>query len=390
MPDIGLVSVDTDGRWIGGRYYLQHLVKSVAVLPVDERFNICDVYWGNLPKIDPYEEIRHLLSRQVIINFPSGILHRAKRKMLSILNDSKDAKDLFKAAGIDCLFPSTLCASPGIPFVFWLPDFQYKNIPDLFGEKLCKWYEKHFAQNVALANVVILSSKNAHVEFVKTFPEAAQKGRILNFCSVPDNEWWALEPIEVAHKKGLYGKFFIVSNQFSHHKNHEIIFQATKILKDRGVNIIILCTGSTFGFRGGDYFLKLNEYITNNGLENNILIAGMLPRKEQVALMRRAIAMLQPSRFEGWSTVVEDAKTIGKILLASDIPVHKEQLGINYPNYLNVNDAEAWADAMLEIWHEAPPGPHLFSESLGLSNLEKSALTCGHTFIKIIAEAMNK
>ena len=37
MSSIGIVAVDTSGKWIGGRYYLQHLVKAVKALPEQER-----------------------------------------------------------------------------------------------------------------------------------------------------------------------------------------------------------------------------------------------------------------------------------------------------------------------------------------------------------------
>jgi len=41
--------------------------------------------------------------------------------------------------------------------------------------------------------------------------------------------------------------------------------------------------------------------------------------------MKKSIAIIQPSLFEGWSTVVEDAKSLGKNIIVSDINVHIEQ-----------------------------------------------------------------
>ena len=43
--------------------------------------------------------------------------------------------------------------------------------------------------------------------------------------------------------------------------------------------------------------------------------------------MRRAVAVIQPSLCEGWSTSIEDAKALGRHVMASDIAVHREQLG---------------------------------------------------------------
>jgi glycosyltransferase involved in cell wall biosynthesis len=41
--------------------------------------------------------------------------------------------------------------------------------------------------------------------------------------------------------------------------------------------------------------------------------------------MRKCTALVNPSFFEGWSSTVEEAKSLGKRLVISDIPVHREQ-----------------------------------------------------------------
>ena len=54
---------------------------------------------------------------------------------------------------------------------------------------------------------------------------------------------------------------------------------------------------------------------------------GVIPREHQLGLMKHSLAVIQPSKFEGWSTVVEDAKSLQKQILLSNIPVHVEQMG---------------------------------------------------------------
>ena len=46
-------------------------------------------------------------------------------------------------------------------------------------------------------------------------------------------------------------------------------------------------------------------------IKKYISILGFISRQDQLSLMRDAIAVIQPSLFEGWSTVVEDCKAIG-------------------------------------------------------------------------------
>jgi glycosyltransferase involved in cell wall biosynthesis len=65
---------------------------------------------------------------------------------------------------------------------------------------------------------------------------------------------------------------------------------------------------------------------TDLDIAGNLRFLGFIDREEQLLLMKHAIAVIQPSLFEGWSTVVEDSKSIGARLIVSDIAVHQEQL----------------------------------------------------------------
>ena len=51
----------------------------------------------------------------------------------------------------------------------------------------------------------------------------------------------------------------------------------------------------------------------------------MVPYSDVVALMIYSQAVINPSFFEGWSTTVEEAKSLGKQVILSDIAVHREQ-----------------------------------------------------------------
>jgi len=361
----------------------------VKALPEQERLSLADVWWQDAPADDPFAEVRDDLDRRVVVRAPTAILPRLRRKFRRLRSRAGHVGDLFKDAGVGVLFPLLPCAAPGVPYVFWLPDFQYLHLPQLFSRELSEWFDTHYASNVSQADLVALSSRHALRDFGKIFPEAKGKARVVHFCSVPDKKWWRLDPAEVALAKGIDQPFFLLSNQFSRHKNHGIVFEAVRILKERGASVQVVCTGSTYCFQSGEYFAGLEEFIRSHGLQSQIHILGMIPREEQVALMRRAVGMLQPSRFEGWSTVVEDAKTLGKTLLVSDIAVHREQLGDDHP-YLDADDAEAWADAMREAWARATPGPHYEVEEEARLRLNRDQVVYGRNFIKVMREAMTK
>jgi glycosyltransferase involved in cell wall biosynthesis len=92
----------------------------------------------------------------------------------------------------------------------------------------------------------------------------------------------------------------------------------------------------------------LKRKVIDYQLENEILFLGFIDRIDQLVLMKNAQAVIQPSLFEGWSTVVEDAKALNQTLIVSNISVHKEQLG-DKGYFFNPNDASDLAHKIDEV-----------------------------------------
>jgi glycosyltransferase involved in cell wall biosynthesis len=119
----------------------------------------------------------------------------------------------------------------------------------------------------------------------------------------------------------------MVSNQFHRHKNHKTVFEAMATLKRQGVPIHLAVTGRLPLDPASAYLKELQEILKKNQLGDTISLLGLIPREEQLLLMRQAKAIIQPSLFEGWSTVIEDARSLQVPVIASDIDVNREQLG---------------------------------------------------------------
>jgi glycosyltransferase involved in cell wall biosynthesis len=73
------------------------------------------------------------------------------------------------------------------------------------------------------------------------------------------------------------------------------------------------------------YVDGLLKFIEDKDLGRNNRILGLINYVDVLFLMRSCVAVLNPSRFEGWSSTVEEAKSMGKRLILSSIPVHREQ-----------------------------------------------------------------
>jgi glycosyltransferase involved in cell wall biosynthesis len=131
----------------------------------------------------------------------------------------------------------------------------------------------------------------------------------------------------------------------------------------------------------------LKAWIAAHGLERHIRILGLLPAGEQLQLVRRAAALVQPSLFEGWSTVVEEARALGKTVFLSDLPVHREQ---NPPGarYFPPRDAGALADLIAAEWEALPPGPQAQDEQAAREAQAGRVRDYAETFMRVAREAI--
>jgi glycosyltransferase involved in cell wall biosynthesis len=209
------------------------------------------------------------------------------------------------------------------------------------------------------SDLIIFSSNDSYKDFKNFAPEYFYKGRILHFVVIPDSNIYNEDnnlKEDIEKKYGIKGKYFYIPNQFWKHKNHTVVFEAVKILKNQGFDITIVCTGYMNDYRHTNYVKECQEYVKSNDLENNVYFLGLVEYKEVQFLFRNAVSVINPSLFEGWSTTVEEAKSIGKNIILSDIPVHREQ---NPPEgvYFNPKNPQELAEILKEKWLNSNGGP---------------------------------
>lgn len=313
-------------RWLGGLYYLINVIKACNYLPSDEQPEIVVFYNQRtqkyLKEID-YSKVKFV---EVDLDFDYKRYFKSffLRRNFYFTND-------FTHHNLDVLFPFNdfigKTYSENIDLVSWIPDFQHKFYPQYFNKLNLFLRELKFKSIVKNSNGLILSSQSAVDHFKQFYPmKAAFAPKIVRFTSIFDVE--ALPSKEfVTQKYNTTREYFIVSNQFYVHKNHLIVLKALKELKNRGIFANILMTGRPNKSDDVTLINEIEDYIKANDLSDQVQLVGLLPREDQLALMKYAICVIQPSKFEGWSTVIEDAKTLKRRVIASNLDVHIEQLG---------------------------------------------------------------
>ncbi len=214
--------------------------------------------------------------------------------------------------------------------IFWIPDFQHKNLPEFFSEEELAKKDANFLEVTSRSNPLVLSSEDAKCDLERFYPDHRCRVEVVHFVSYIEPEIRAVTPeVETAvrEKFHLGRKYIYLPNQFWQHKNHLVAVQAIEILRRQGrlKEYDFVFTGNLEDYRNPAYIDRLKEIMQAPEVKDCIRLLGFVDRTEQLAIMKQACFIVQPSLCEGWGTVLEDAKVLDKTVLLSDIPVHREQ-----------------------------------------------------------------
>lgn len=334
----------SDAGWIGGANYLSNLLHAIAGL-TDRRITTVLIA---PPGFDEALLDRFPVDELIVTPLVAA---RDPRRLLGRLTERVFGRDLTLAwlvrrhriQVVSHMQPGR-SRSP-VPIVSWIPDFQEKHLPAFFD---APELQRRAAGQAAIgrhARRIIVSSDHARDDLRRYLPQAIDRARVLQFVA-GFGASPVLEPLaELRKRYDLQGPFFYLPNQFWIHKNHRIVVRALAILKARGLAATVVASGHTVDYRHPSYFAELQSEAKDLGVEDMFRIVGMIPYPDVAALMRYCVAVINPSLFEGWSTTVEEAKSQGKAILLSDIPVHREQAP-ERGAFFSIDDAETLADLM--------------------------------------------
>ncbi|WP_225712135.1 glycosyltransferase family 4 protein [Bradyrhizobium semiaridum] len=267
---------------------------------------------------------------------------------------ARGAAASFQAARIDAVVESARFYGwrLPIPAVAWIPDLQHRSLPHLFS-RAGRWRrELGFRMQIGSGRTIMLSSESALRDFKAYYPHARNRICVVRFATQPPSALLDTDASEVLAGYNLPENYFYLPNQFYRHKNHQLVVDALSILKDRGVDVVVCASGSTEDPREPGYFERVDAEVRKRGLAAQFRHVGIIPLSHVYALLRASTALINPSRFEGWSTTVEEAKSFGVPMILSDIDVHREQTA-GAARYFGIDDPVALADLLAEALTQA-------------------------------------
>lgn len=307
---IGLI-IQGSRQWTGGIEYTRNLIAAINSLPSAERTNV------------------HLT-----LFIRGDVEEKFYSDLVGSVDDLVDCRQqrlkfftTIKKQNIDFLYPYARRHNffPNYAAAGWIPDFQHRYLPQYFAQAELAHRDALYSKMAKLNRAIVFSSKSAADDFAKFYPNAPAQSMVMRFrTSLPDS-WFANDPNETVGRYHLPRRFFMVCNQFWGHKNHTRVLSALAKAGEEGFKPTVVFTGHPYDNRKPGFIDEILSQVQLSGLHEQVRLLGLIPRVDQIQLLRASIGVIQPSLFEGWSTVVEDAASIGKKIILSSLGVHKEQ-----------------------------------------------------------------
>lgn len=349
--------------WMGGVYYIRNMMFALLQnKEILEKIHIFILTESDLQiefsDFMNYKEVTIICKDKYTL--PFRLYLKGKNFYYNRLRHIKAQKDLLAVVNkyaIDVIYP--MCFRDDIYLkkgIMWIPDLQHIHYPEFFPGDALEIRENDYRYLAESHGKMILSSNSVLKDYEIAYPQYTKNLYVIPFVSaikeslINDNR-----VDECRNKYHIAGKYFMVSNQYWKHKNHKVVFEAIHLIKEHyGADIQVVSTGLMQDVRNDNYINELKGMIDRYELHNNILQLGLISREDQIQIMKGALAVIQPSLFEGWGTVVEDAKTLQKRIVLSDIDVHEEQANADCV-FFGRNNARQLADILFEIWQEEKP-----------------------------------
>lgn len=386
--------------WQGGTDFLEVVARSLLAAPGQPKLFLL------IPAKGPRIFIRSLRlasraclrSRLTKLQWrpPSSDYHRSELAALPpeverVWHDV-GKRPLFQAVSrhrLEVLLPSvhTLGVDFPVPWLGYAYDFQHRHLPQFFTEKDRRSRDSHFQAIFNDPPVTLVNSQAVARDARQLIQPLRSRICALPFTPLLRESWSRPDP-SLMDRYGLsfHQPFFLVSNQFWPHKNHELVFRASAQLRRKGLPLKVLCTGAMDTPETRPVTHRLSSTFPDLLGDGTIRLLGWIPKRDQIGLLRAAAAVIQPSLLEGGpgGGASYHSVALGKTLLLSDIPVNRE-VNRGKTVFFSPDDPSALANAMQEVVMAPMDPPEPWAALQTKSNA--AAKICGEVLENAIRDA---
>ena len=244
--------------------------------------------------------------------------------------------------------------------VGYIYDFQHLDLPHLFTNEECDRRSQTFLDLAEKSDAMFCTSGFVAEGIVLGLGVPRDRVFVLPFMAQADPAWFDIDIAATQARYGVGQRYLIICNHFWIHKDHGTALQAfARVLASaEHADLQLVMTGDTRDFRDPAYFGTLQALMRDLRIVERCHVLGLIPKRDQIALLRGALAMVQPTRYEGspggMSTF--QAAGLGVPALLSDIEVNREAQGAGIRHF-RVGDADDLARQIRDVLAQPPARP---------------------------------
>jgi glycosyltransferase involved in cell wall biosynthesis len=238
-----------------------------------------------------------------------------------------------------------------IPFATTVLDLAHRThpfFPEVSAGGLWENREEHFRSTIPKAAYVITGTEAGKMEIMRFYHVREDRVKVLPFPVIDFTKYAGNTAPKVIKKFGISSPYLFYPAQFWPHKNHVVLLQAVKLLKEKySLDFSLVFTGSD---KGNMRFVK--EKTAELGLEGKVHFLGFVSIEDLIGLYQNAFAMTYVSFFGPDNLPPLEAFALGCAVIAGNSAGAVEQMG-DAALLIDQSSENQVADAVKRL-HDAP------------------------------------
>lgn len=206
-----------------------------------------------------------------------------------------------------------------------LHDVQELHFPQFFSSKIRAHRAVSYKQAIEQSDKVVVSYNHVKEDLVKYFDVDPSRVEVIHldmkdlwFESLSSNDILSLE------EKNLPKDFILYPAATWEHKNHFMLLEALKVLKNKGITINLVCTGHKTPF-----FQKIEDKIQLLSLTHQVTFLGVVTDQELFSLYHKCRAVVIPTLYEAGSFPLMESILMGIPVVCSNVTSLPSTIGEN-------------------------------------------------------------
>ena len=223
-------------------------------------------------------------------------------------------------------------------------DLQPFDMPDNFHPVKRAYVHRTVPRSVRKSRLVLAPSQFVRGAIVDRFGIAPERVRTTLWgVDAPSTQ---VTVGQVQARYGLPRRWFVYPAVTWPHKNHELLIRAFATVAAQEHDVVLVLTGGEAQSEE-----SVRAQIAGTGLRGRVRRTGLIPRNDMLAIVRGAVALAFPSRYEGFGLPVLEAMSLGTAVLAGDAAALPEVVG-DAGLLIDPDDEDAWGEALLQLLHD--------------------------------------